>query len=263
MSMRERSGERGIALIVALWGGAILAVVVMSVLQLTRADARLQRGSADVVELGSVADAAVNMTILAMMSPPQTRPTVNTGPAPVIFGGTTVQVSIMDESGKIDLNMVSAAGLRQLLVVAGLDGGQAEAMAEQIIARRTTSSGGRPFQSVEGLQLVPGMTPALYERVVPMLTVYSQSPWLDPAYSSPEALGAFRAFDSGADSAWRRLIEERTGSRTPSKKPGVVLGHAFTITAQAVSADGARFTRVAVVRLTGQAKSPLLIYRWN
>jgi general secretion pathway protein K len=261
--VRGRRNQRGIALIVALWGGAILAVVVMSVLQLTRADARMLRGSRDIAELRSVVDAAVNMTILAMMSPPATRPTVNTGFAPVTFAGTSVQVSIMDESGKIDLNMVTAAGLRQLLVVAGLDGGQAQSLAEQIIAWRTTSSGGRPFQSVEGLQLVPGMTPALYQLVAPMLTVYSQSPWLDPAYSSTEALNAFRAFDSGADSAWRRLIEERTGLRTPSQKPGVVLGHAFTITAQAVGTDGSRFTRVAVVRLTGQARSPLLIYRWN
>jgi general secretion pathway protein K len=243
--MRDRSGERGIALIVALWGGAILAVVVMSVLQLTRADARMLRGSQEVAELRSVVDAAVNMTILAMMSPPATRPTVNTGPAPVNFGGTTIQVSIMDESGKIDLNMVTAAGL------------------QQIVAWRTASSGGRPFQTVEGLQLVPGMTTALYRRVAPMLTVYSQSPYLDPAYSSTDALDAFRAFDSGADSAWRRLIEERTGLRAPSRKPGVVLGHAFTITAQAVSADGSRFTRVAVVRLTGQPRSPLLIYQWN
>jgi general secretion pathway protein K len=261
--VRGRRNQRGIALIVALWGGAILAVVVMSVLQLTRADARMLRGSRDIAELRSVVDAAVNMTILAMMSPPATRPTVNTGFAPVTFAGTSVQVSIMDESGKIDLNMVTASGLRQLLVVAGLDGGQAQSLAEQIIAWRTTSSGGRPFQSVEGLQLVPGMTPALYQLVAPMLTVYSQSPWLDPAYSSTEALNAFRAFDSGADSAWRRLIEERTGLRTPSQKPGVVLGHAFTITAQAVGTDGSRFTRVAVVRLTGQARSPLLIYRWN
>jgi general secretion pathway protein K len=263
MSMRARHNERGIALIVALWGGAILAVVVMSVLQLTRADARLLRGTTDVAELRSVVDAAVNMTILAMLGPPQTRPTVNTGPATVTFAGNAVQVSIMDESGKIDLNMVTTPGLRQLLVVGGLDGGQAQAMAEQIVAWRTTASGGRPFQAVEGLQLVPGMTPALYQRMLGMLTVYSQSPWLDPNYSSTAALNAFRAFDSGADTAWRRLIEERNGLRTPTQKPGVVLGHAFTITAQAGSANGARFTRTAVVRLTGQARVPLLVYRWD
>lgn len=260
--MRGRDNERGIALIVALWGGAILAVVVMSVLQLTRADARLIRGTEDVATLNAVADAAVNMTILAMLGPPATRPTVNTGPATVTFGGVPVQVALMDESGKIDLNLAGARTLRQVLSVSGMEPGPAEAVAEQIVAARTPASGGVPFPSVEAIQLVPGLTQAVYRRMAPMLTVYSQSAWIDPSYASLEALNAFRAFDTGADAAWRRLVEERTGLRASTQKPGVVLGHAFTITAEA-AAGGARVTRTAVIRLTGQTRTPLLIYRWH
>ncbi|MBS0642568.1 MAG: type II secretion system protein GspK [Acetobacteraceae bacterium] len=260
--MYDRGGERGLALIVALWGGAILAVVVMSVLQLTRADARLIRGTQDVAELNAIADAAVNMTILAMLGPPPTRPTINTGPATVTFAGVPVQVTLMDESGKIDVNLAGARTLRQVLSVAGMDPGQAEPMAEQIVAMRTPASGGAPFSSVEALQRVPGLTPAVYRRMAPMLTVYSQSAWIDPTYASLESLNAFRAFDSGADAAWRRLVEERTRSRGSTQKPSVVLGHAFTIVAEAVAGD-VRVTRVAVIRLTGQPRSPLLIYRWH
>jgi general secretion pathway protein K len=260
--VRHPAGQRGIALIAALWGGAILAVVVMSVLQLTRSDARLGRGAQDVAELNAIADAAVNMTILAMLGPPPTRPSVNTGPATVRFAGVDVQVSIMDESGKLDLNLVAATTLRQMLTVAGVDDGQAVGVAEQIVAARSATVGGQAFQSVAALQLVPGITQAVFRRLAPMLTVYSQSPWIDPNYASLEALNAFRTFDNGADTAWRRLIEERTGLRAVSRKPGVVFGHAFTITADA-AASGARVSRIAVVRLTGQAESPLMIYAWR
>jgi general secretion pathway protein K len=261
--MRGHGRQQGIALIAALWGGAVLAVVVMSVLQLTRSDARLARGTQDVAELNPIADAAVNMTILAMLGPPATRPTVNTGPAPVMFAGVTAQVSIMDESGKIDVNLAGAPTLRQLLSLGGLDPGQAQAVAEQIVAWRTPAAGGQPFQSVEAIQLVPGMTPGLYRLLAPMLTVYSQSPWIDPTYASLQALNAFRTFDSGADATWKRLVEERTGLRAPGQKPGVVLGHAFTITAEVAVEGGSRASRTAIVRLTGQAQSPLLIYRWH
>ena len=58
--------DRGIAIVAALWASAILAVVVLSVLQLVRADARLGRGREDLAELGAVADAAVNITVLAL-----------------------------------------------------------------------------------------------------------------------------------------------------------------------------------------------------
>ena len=260
--MRHADRQRGIALIIAMWGGAVLALVVMSVLQLMRADAGQARGSEDVATLNAIADAAVNMTILAMLGPPSTRPTVNTGPAAVSFGGVTVMVSIMDESGKIDLNMAGAPTLRQLLTVSGMEPNVAQCVAEQIVARRSPASGGGPYQSIAALQLIPGITPALLRRLEPTLTVYSQSPWLDPNYSSLQALEAFRAFDSGADAAWRRLVEERSGMREQARKPGVVLGHAFTITAD-TAAGGARVSRVAVIRLTGQTQTPLLVYRWH
>jgi hypothetical protein len=41
------------------------------------------------------------------------------------------------------------------------------------------------------------------------------------------------------------------------------VGHAFTITAQVGGPDSARVARTAIVRLTGQARQPYLIYRWN
>jgi general secretion pathway protein K len=235
----------------------------MSVLQLARSDTRTNRGVRDVAELGAIADAAVNMTILAMLGPPATRPTVNTGPAAVRFAGVDVQVSIMDESGKIDLNIVSASALGKVLAAVGVDPAQADGMAEQIVAARSAATGGQDYQSVAALQLVPGMTPAVYRRLAVLLTVYSQSQWIDPSYASLDALSMFRVFDSGADNAWRQLVEQRTGLRpAPSRKPGVVVGHAFTITAEAAAA-GARVTRVAAVRLTGQPQSPLLVYGWR
>jgi general secretion pathway protein K len=261
--------ERGIAIVAALWAAAILAVITAGVLQLVRAQAGLGRSREDTVVLGAIADGAMNLTILALLGPSGAQWPVDGSPKVVPFAGHDVQVGVHDEAGKIDLNMVGDAALRQVLTAVGLDAEAAQGLAENIAAWRARgrSDDDRvarkiPFQSVEELQLVPGITPALYAKLVPLVTVYSQTPWIDPAFASPAVLAVFRNSNADADAAWRRLEEERAGLQPRSTSPGVVLGHAFTIVAE-LRTPAARITRTAVVRLTGQPREPLLVYLWR
>jgi general secretion pathway protein K len=272
MTFAGARSERGIAIVAALWAAAIFAIIVLSVMQIVRADAALGRGRTDVAELNATADAAVNVTILSMLGPRATQPPVNGVPFNVPFGSHVIRVSVLDEAGKIDLNMAAAATLTQLLIDAGLDTGGATGLAAAINAWRGTASTGDEtvrvghsalFQSVAELQLVPGMTPELYRRITPLLTVYSQSPGIDPTFSSLAVLNVFRTLDPNAEDAWRRREEENAGMRTPEPSPGVAIGHAFTITAEVVGPSSARVVRIATIRVTGQAKAPLLIYRWS
>lgn len=262
--------ERGVALVAALWAAAILAVITASVLQLVRAEAGLGRGREDAVALGAIADGAMNLSILALLSPAGAQWPVDGTPKAVPFAGYDVQVSVQDESGKIDLNMVGEAALRQLLAAVGLDEEAALGLAENIAAWRTRARSEddrvahkTPFQSVEELQLVPGMTPALYARLFPLVTVYSQAPWIDPAFASQAVLAVFRNNSPDAEAAWRRRDEERTGLQPRSPSPGVVIGHAFTIVADLRTSAAARVVRTAIVRLTGQPLEPLLVYLWR
>lgn len=265
--------ERGIAIVAALWASVIIAVIVASVLQLARADARLGRGRQDAVELAAIADGAVNLAVLAMLGPAAGKWPVNGSPVTVPFAGYDVQVSVQDEAGKIDLNVVGEPTLRQLLAAAGLDAEAARRIAAEIAGPPDDDSGGAAsdgqrrrkmvFQSVEDLQLVNGLTPDVYGRLAPLVTVYSQAPWIDPASASPAVLALFSATDATAAAALRRLEEGRQGLGPPSAGPGVALGHAFTITAELRAAAGARVVRSAIIRLTGQPRNPLLVYRWR
>ncbi len=266
--------QRGIAIVAALWGAALLAIMVFSILKIVLADAQVGRGQEDVAQLNGIADAAVNITILALLGPRATQPAVNGVPFPVLFAGRTARVVVQDEAGKIDLNMADDATLLQLLLAAGLDTGPAADMANRIIAWRGpnldnrygdagSAAHGELFQSVEELQQIAGMTPELYRRIAPLVTVYSQTPGIDPAFSNSSVLNVFRAIDPIAEAVWRRMEEERAGLRPPEPSPGVALGHAFTITAEVDGTPPARVVRTATIRLTGQKQQPLLIYRWN
>jgi general secretion pathway protein K len=194
-------------------------------------------------------------------------------PFTVPFAGYTVRVTVLDEAGKIDLNMASVATLNQLLINAGLDTNAAAGVAASINAWRGTRSGSDSnnenvghsalFQSVAELELVPGVTRELYQRMAPLLTVYSQTQGIDPAFSTLDVLNVYRATDTNAEAAWRRLEEVRAGIRTAPPSPGVAIGHAFTITAIAEGSASARAVRTATIRLTGQAAAPLMIYRWS
>jgi general secretion pathway protein K len=254
------------ALILALWGAAILAVVTMSVLELTRADSRQQRGGADAVQLRAAADAAINITILAMLGPVAARPPVTGATFNVSFAGYAVRMSIQDETGKPDLNKASATVLRLIFQAAGLEAPQATAIAARLVARRAPGPDGQPphfLQSVSALRQVPGMTEAAYRALAPIVTVYAQTPYLDPAYASNKVLEVFRAIDRAAAAQLQQRVEEAKGLHQGTRPPGVVPGHAYTITADVSDARGAHTLRRAIIRLTGQPLAPLFVYEWD
>jgi general secretion pathway protein K len=258
--------EGGFAIIAALWAAALLAIMTLSILQIVGADARVGRGREDVATLNNVADAAVNIAILAMLGPRATQPPVNAAPFAVPFDGYIAQVRVQDEAGKIDLNMANVATLRAVLTNAGLDSGASIDIANRILVLRgenAATSSAQRLQSVEDLQSVVGITPEILSRVVPLVTVYSQTSWIDPAFATLNVLNVFRTIDPNAEAAWRRKEQERAGLRGADPSPGVALGHAFTITAEVVGPAASRVVRVAIIRLTGQKQQPLLIYAWN
>jgi general secretion pathway protein K len=280
----DRPEERGIALITALWGAALLAVTLASVLRLGLTSARAGHSGADLAALNAAADAAVNITILRMLGPAATEPPVDDTPTTVDFAGYRARVSVRDEAGRIDINWVGAPLLRQLLIAATADVDVAQQMTDRILDWRDASTGRRlngaqsadyrdaglpygprngAFQSVAELQLVMGMTPELYRRIAPLLTVYSQAPWVDPAFASTAMLTFLAAIDANVAAELRHRQAVQAGFRLPDPNPGVVLGHAFTITADVDGPAASHVTRVAVIRLTALSASPLLIYRWN
>lgn len=274
MARHRAASERGIAIVAALWAAAMFAIVTLSVSQIVRANAGMAHGRAQVAALDAIADAAVNITILSMLGPRPSQPPLNGTAFTVPFEGHAARVSVRDESGLIDLNLAPPPVLQQLLLGAGMDAGAAAAVTERILDWRgsgASHAGGESgagghrqrFQSVVELLRVDGITPALYRRIAPLLTVYSQTTGISPAFADLAVLNVYRPIDPAAETAWRRLEEQRAGLRAPDPNPGVAIGHAFTVIAEVTGAEAARVIRTATFRLTGRADDPLLVYRWE
>ncbi|MCQ8279323.1 general secretion pathway protein GspK [Acetobacteraceae bacterium KSS8] len=103
---------------------------------------------------------------------------------PLRGDGCALRVSVASQDGKINPNIASAALLSGLFQAAGVDAHQAPSIAAAVVAWRFPIAQtevprgtdykppGAPFQSLAEIGLVPGVTPALLERIAPALTLY-------------------------------------------------------------------------------------------
>jgi general secretion pathway protein K len=193
------------------------------------------------------------------------------------FGGAQVWLSIQDEDGKIDLNAAPDELLQGLFASADLDRDAAAALVDAIVDFRDADDLHRlqgaedrdyadaglpwgakdaPFEAVEELQQVLGMTREIYERVAPAVTVYSRRRGIDPAVAPREALLALQgigpeqvesflaARTAGAEGTTENLLGAEAQEATSRER-------IFTIRAEAHTESGAVFVREATIELIG------------
>jgi general secretion pathway protein K len=198
------------------------------------------------------------------------------------YAGADVEVKIIDENGKLDLNQADAVLLAALLQGAGAEPEQAARVAAAIVDWRdadplTQPSGGgedgdyaaanlpygakdAEFESVAELQQVLGMTPALYAMAEPHLTVFGGIERPDPRFADGVVLEAL-GLDADA------LLEQRKAPVDPAS-PQAFLGFGsgtYSIDSRARLPDGRETVLRAVVR-TGANRIPGSAYttlRWE
>ena len=200
-----------------------------------------------------------------------------------------VAVRIVDEQGKVDLNMADASLLAALFQATGSDGAEAASIAAAILDWRdvdelTQPGGGAedrdyaaagrhyvaadaPFASVAELEQVLGTTPALYARVAPHLTVHSGRPVPDPAFASGAVLAAL-GLDPESVRARREAWSPDSGEPPPQLTPGqpLVADNSGTYSIQSRARVRGRTAVLRVVvrsggnGLPGSAWTPL---RWE
>jgi general secretion pathway protein K len=282
--MRRKEG--GFALVLVLVGVALLGLMVESVLLLSRGAVQAESSEVLRAQMGCEAQAGIAVGIAGLLD--AHRPAawrLDGAPYTVVFEGVPVAVRVAAEAGKVDLNGGSLALIAGLFAAAGLDETAAQTMAARVLDWREAGPvkrlngakaadyraagldygprGGK-FQSVSELGLVLGMTPDLYARVAPAVTVYSVFP--TPELQSAPAL-ALRA--SGLDAARvegimaaRARGEVAPGLGVPPAGFGAQLaglpGTIFTVTAT-VREGGMVVSRGEVVRFTGDAGDPVWV----
>ena len=190
------------ALVSVLWGVALLSVIATSLLAAGNVSYRLARNGVELSQNDAIADAGINRAILALLDPrPDKRWRVDGATQSFAFNGIPMSLAIQDELGRIDLNYADGSLLAALFRSAGLEAGPASSLVDKVLDWRDPNPSHRlngakqndyreagslyqprngPFQSVDELKLVMGVTLELFKRVEPALTVYSGRQFFDP-----------------------------------------------------------------------------------
>lgn len=286
MRSRATARDEGFILVVVLWGALIIALLANGVLTAGTSNAISVRTRLDRAIMTATADAALNLTILRLLSSRSADwPAMDGTPFQMELEGRAVTVEVQDQAGKVDLNHAPSAVLSRLFVASGVEQEEAAALAARVDVWRTSrglrplndgaandasvmpadNAGGRRFVTIEELKLVPGMTAQRFERIAPMVTVYSGSAALDPNLASKDVLVAllgFAAVDAEGVIRVRAVAAQQAEDReaVPRRAP---TGHAFEIKTRVARVDGTSPGRVSVIRVTGYLSAPIWMYRLN
>ena len=264
--------QHGFALVVVLWAAILLALIAGGVTKLSRGDLNLARNLYESTQAELAADSAL-WTAVYMI--------VNDGPSAWPpdgavyawrFGEAEVRVRVTDELGRIDINAASPELLAALFTAAGIEPANATTLADAVVEFRSRSieepdaGPNVPFALTDGLGQVPGMPPELHNRITEAITVYTGEARPRRGVTSPLVLAAIEGqVLAEPDEAVEvpaieevQVLGDRPAILDGSTEPTQVFSGLLHIEAEAMSAGGSYFARVAVIALE---RSKTLSYR--
>ena len=275
--------EDGFALVSVLWGMIVLGVIAAGVVRSSSLSYAVARNGWERLGREEALKAGLNRAVLGIMdSRPEKRWRVDGTPSNFDFNGIHATISIQDELGRIDLNYADDALLDGLFRSAGVSEDEAQGLVAKVLDWREPGDQKRlkgakrrdyldagysyapragPFQSVDELKLVMGMTNELFDRIKPAITIYSQRIQIDRSVAPRETLLALPDMTPAEvdQILAARKIASSSGVGSPLQSgPGSLAGRAFSILVKSV--DGDEVAEVyEVVRLTGDPIRPVLV----
>jgi len=281
----EHRNERGAALVVVLWGVALIAAAVVAIGMVSRSESLIARNALENARAREATEAGIQLALHRLLSYPRGTHLFDGTPATWQDGSTAVALAIQDEEGKIDLNAASFDLILGALRSAGAGPPTAREIACAIVARRgfydpqclidnIPPPAVQPglLVAVEETRRFAGIGDALYRRLAPLVTVFSGSAAIDPRVAPADVLLAVPTVSPGlVDSYMARRALWRDGGATPQDLGelndrrffAVSTGRTFAISARATTANGGHHTAEMVVRLTYRADQPFAVLAWR
>jgi len=277
-------GQRGVALITVTLLLALMTLLAGAALGIARTSAKLAANHLTIASAEVLADSAIRGAILSLIADDSRRRWAVGGSSTAFsFHGGTVNVRILDESGRIDLNGADAALLAAAFAANGMSEKEARAVADRLIDWRDpddalgTSGAERleyrqrglgygprngPFESPDEVWLVLGMPVDRRAKLEVLFTVYTGQSGVNETAASPDVLTVLKWADARQ---WggRRWLAETPAAPGDLSQP--MTGRVVRITAESSGdAPAAQpVVREAIVRLTGNRHEPTIVHSWT
>ena len=286
-----RSAQSGIALVLALWLTVLLTLLASGFAFSLRSEALAARNAVSLAQARAIANGAVERTAYELMRPRVTDAWTFDGQVHRWSeGNTRIVVTAVDEAAKIDINSAPDALLKNLLiVVGGLEEPAAGALVDAIAdwrdpdelrrpngaelpeyraANSKYAPANAPFETIGEAARVLGMTPAIFQKIAGVITVYSRQPGVNSATAERAVLLALPHATAESVDAFLELRAQALENKlpVPAFPPAQAFGSGpvpvWRIHAEATMPDGVSFVREAVLRPSPDAQRPLIALAW-
>lgn len=274
--------NRGVALLIVLWGCTLLAIMLGGFAALARTEALQARYQFAQTRAHYAAEAGVVRAITGLQTPDANARWVADGrPYVFPFDDARVDITIVDEDGKVDLNAASDDVLTALFKAAGVAADKAKSLSAAIQDWRRPGDAALPngakqpqyesaglnygprngpFATVEEARMVLGMDEKTWATVAPALTIWSGRERPNTEHAQPLALAAIPGLGSAGAAAILATRGQTTGAAVAGGN-----GVTHTIHAEAILDDGTRSSLTATIRLRGirSGNQPYAVLRWR
>jgi len=285
--------QNGIALVLVLWVLLLLTIITGSFAMMARMDRLEAHTLLSGTQARLSAESAINLAVLALRDPDdESRMLADGRVYETQIDGILIEVSAIDERGKVDINATDELTMVNMFTGHGLELGDAEFLAAAVMDWRDEDElervngaeedayfaaglqigpANRPFMMTEELLQVIGMPYELYRKLEPGITVFSRAGEPDPAFAPVEALMALPDITHEEAVAFvqernAQLPGEELGASLPN---GLVVleqgrGVTYSIQARATMPNGVWEQLQATIRLGGnRSGSPYRVLRWR
>lgn len=266
--------QAGIALIIVMWGLALVSILALTVAGEGRSNLLITRNLKQSAEARAMAEAGVHRAIYEMLAEEADRRIAASGETLTgTLGRGRYTVRLLDETGRLDLNTLAPEMLKEILLQVA-PSANPDALVAAFIDYRDrdedpTEGGGedaeylrrdlawdakdRSFEHVLELEQVPGFTPAVVAALLPHVTVFSRQRTLRETASLPSTLALVNGELTDFDAEQPDVIEE---------PEGISGSRIYAIEALGEVGE-ARYAVTAYVTLAGGAGRPFQIVAWD
>ncbi len=285
---------KGFALVSVLWLIVLLSVLAMGLSYASRQSTQAMISLVGGTQARYLAEGGVQLVIMNLLARnPQDRLLADGEVIEVNLPGGLVEITVSDESGKIDINGAREPLLARLLYSLEVEQPIADALADAIADFRddddlTRLNGAEdpdyvaaglpqgakdaPFTSVDELLQVLGMTADIYQAMLPHVTIYSRHQGINPEVASLQVL---MAVSDDSPMALESYIQQRRinhRDNLPMPSPPVIdrqfysrtRGVTYTMTAVGKTEAGQQSGMSTTVRLRrGRNRMSIETVNWQ
>ncbi|GKQ52161.1 general secretion pathway protein GspK [Bradyrhizobium sp. Ce-3] len=296
--MTSRHSQRGMVLLAVLWAIALCAVLAMATSTTFRSLAGIVRIHRDRVQADGLLSAGLEAAagiVAALRDAPLTERSTT-----LTFATGSVQLTVSDEGGRIDIGRAPVELLISLLRSVGADDDDAGIVAQRIVALRDTAAQAQPndaqaqpndaakppaagkpeqpaatptpapFTDIGQIADVPGMQPQWMAAMAPLITVFG-SDSVNPLTAPVAVLRALPSFDTERIDAF---LDTRSSPFVDPDRLGFLLGaaqkylkvqqtHVVAVDLVAGTTDGYTAAAKAFIVLLPEDKQPYRVLAWT